>query len=189
VTGSPSEPYVDEFGAKWDSKIAFYGVGLKLTCPNGEYVSLLTGLGSQGMTYQVLPNVHPALPWPPYPNNIEYGERCGCDGCAGRLVGDTIAAILAEADEIQATMKVNQDTYPLRFLVSARDFIVREVQLTGYGIHHDPDTLTTPALARPGASSSATTHPSKTSNPSRYGRQWRSLGRSQSPIPRPWRGQ
>jgi hypothetical protein len=49
------EPYVDEFGDEWPSKVAYYGVGLKLACPTGELVSLLTGLGSQGMNIRCCP--------------------------------------------------------------------------------------------------------------------------------------
>jgi hypothetical protein len=136
VTGS--EPYIDEFGDKWDSKVAHFGVALKFECPNGKYVSTVTGLGSQGMSYQVLPTGHPPLPWPPDPHSTEYSERCRCDVCAGRLVGDTVAAIIAEADEIHATMKSNEDTYTLKFLESARELIFREAQLGGYGINHNP---------------------------------------------------
>ena len=30
-------------------------------------------------------------------SSADYGERCPCDVCFGRLVGDTVEAILAEA--------------------------------------------------------------------------------------------
>jgi hypothetical protein len=116
---------------------AYVGVGLKLDCPNGKYVSVITGMGSPNLHYQVLtraPDVHTPLAWPPIPGSADYGEQCPCDVCVGRLVGDTVAAIQAEANQIQGTMRVNQDTYQLRYLESARDVIVREAQLVGYGI-------------------------------------------------------
>jgi hypothetical protein len=94
-------------------------------------------MGSPSLTYQVVwkaPETHPPLPWPPLPDSDVYGERCPCDGCVGRLVGDTVSAIQAEALAMQATMKVNQDTYNLRYLESAHDVIVRQAQLRGYGI-------------------------------------------------------
>lgn len=122
---------------------AHFGVGLKLDCPNGKYVSFITGVGSPNLAYQVVshaPETHPPLPWPPVPDSVEYGERCPCGVCVGRLVGDTVAAIRSEADAIQGTMKVNEDTYQLRYLESARDFIVREAQLGGYGISRGYDT-------------------------------------------------
>lgn len=133
------------------SNTAHLGVGLKLDCPNGKYVSIVTGLGSPNLHYQVVtraPDVHPPLPWPPDPASAVYGERCPCAVCLGRLVGDTVAAIQVEADAQQNSMKVNQDTYQLRYLESARDAVVREAQLVGYGIqqgfdhHHRAEPFT-----------------------------------------------
>lgn len=130
---------------------AYVGVALKLDCPAGsDYVSFITGMGTPNLHYQVVttPDTHPPLPWPPDPDGDVYGERCPCEMCCGRLVGDTVAAIRAEAEAMASTMKVNQDTYQLRYLESARDAIVREAQLVGYGIqrgfdhHHRPDPLT-----------------------------------------------
>lgn len=130
---------------------AYLGVGLKCDCPNGKYVSFITGMNSPHLVYQVVtraPDVHPPLPWPPDPNSDVYGERCPCDVCVGRLVGDTVAAIRAEAEAIQGTTTVNQDTYQLRYLESARDVVVREAQRRGYGIlrgfdhHHNPHPST-----------------------------------------------
>jgi len=121
---------------------AYIGVGLKLDCPNGKYVSFITGMGSPSLTYQVVwraPDTHPPLPWPPLPGSDVYGERCPCEVCLGRLVGDTVAAIQAEALAMQSTTKVNQDTYNLRYLESERDAIIREAQLGGYGIIHGKD--------------------------------------------------
>jgi hypothetical protein len=118
-------------------KTDYVGVGLKLDCPNGNYVSFITGMGSRNLAYQVVfnaPDTHPPLPWPPDPDSTLYGERCPCEVCVGRLVGDTVAAIRAGANGIQGTMRVNEDTYNLRHLESARDVIVREAQLRGYGI-------------------------------------------------------
>jgi hypothetical protein len=115
---------------------AHVGVGLKLDCPNGKYVSFITGMGVPNLTYQVVINAqtHPPFPWPPDPDSAVYGERCPCDVCCGRLVGDTVDAIQAEALAVQSTMTVNDDTYMLRYLESARDVIVREAQLKGCGI-------------------------------------------------------
>jgi hypothetical protein len=137
-------PYVDEDGIEWESKISYVGVGLKLECPNGNYVSVIIGSAADGaaLRYQVLATRHPALRWPPHPDSTEYGERCPCDDCVGRLVGDTVAAIRAEANEIQATTKSHEDTYTLRFLEPARDVILREAQLKGCGIDFDPSTST-----------------------------------------------
>lgn len=107
-------------------------------------------MGTPNLHYQVVttPETHPPLPWPPDPGSDVYGERCPCEMCCGRLVGDTVAAIRAEAEAMASTMKVNQDTYQLRYLESARDAIVREAQLGGYGIsrgfdhHHNSHPLT-----------------------------------------------
>jgi hypothetical protein len=114
---------------------AHVGVGLKLDCPNGKYVSFITGMGIPNLTCQLVtnPQTHPPLPWPPDPDSAEYGERCPCDVCVGRLVGDTVEAILAEMYAVQTTMQVNEDTYMLRYLESARAVVVREAQLGGYG--------------------------------------------------------
>jgi hypothetical protein len=122
------------------SNTAHLGVGLKLDCPSGNYVSFITGLGSPNLHYQVVTTEsHPPLPWPPDPNNDVYGERCPCQVCVGRLVGDTVAAIQAEADAQESSLKVNEDTYWLRYLESARDVVVREAQLGGYGISRGVD--------------------------------------------------
>jgi hypothetical protein len=149
VTGSEPTPYVDEFGDKWETKVAHFRVGLKLECPNGKELSFVTGTGGQNLVYQILATGHAALPWPPDPASTEYGERCGCDECVGRLVGDTVDAIRAEANAIQATMKSNEDTYTLRYLESARDVILREVQLMGYGIHRDIPSSTDTYVGSP----------------------------------------
>lgn len=114
-------------------------------------MSFITGLGSPNLHYQVVtktPDVHPPLPWPPDPVSDVYGERCPCAVCVGRLVGDTVAAIQAEVAAQQGSMKVNEDTYWLRYLEAARDVVVRKAQLGGYGIirgfdhHHNPNPST-----------------------------------------------
>jgi hypothetical protein len=144
VTGSNPNPapYIDEDGFEWESKIAYVGVGLKLECPSGRYVSVIIGTGGPDLAYQVLATKHPQLPWPPLPDSTEYGERCPCDDCVGRLVGDAVADIRAEADAIQATTKSHVDTYTLRHLETARSVIRRKAQLKGYGIHLDTSTST-----------------------------------------------
>lgn len=100
-------------------------------------MSFVTGIGSPNLTYQVVRTPSPSFPWPPDPNSTEYGERCPCEHCVGRLVGDTVDAIRNEADQIQLTMRSNEDTHQLRYLESARGVIFREAQLLGYGFRRD----------------------------------------------------
>ena len=121
------------------------GAALKLACPasvGGRVVSILYRTGGGGIQYQVAGSGIPGLPWPPDPAWTEYGERCQCETCGGRLVGATVDELYAVVNGIHAGTAVNWDTYFLRYLESARDVIVREAQSLRYGIHRDISTFT-----------------------------------------------
>lgn len=132
-------PFVDEFGTAWEREVAYVGGLLKLQCPapvGGQVVSTLIRVGSGNIEYQVAGSGAPPLTWPPDPTWIEYGGRCRCETCAGRLVGATVDELRAEIDAMNAVVTSNVDTYlDLRYLESARDLIVREAQNLHYGIH------------------------------------------------------
>jgi hypothetical protein len=84
----------------------------------------------------------PALPWPPDETLADYGERCACDTCEGRLVGATVDELRAYVDKMDSDYLTNEDTYFLRYLETARDLVVREAQLHRYGIYRDISTGT-----------------------------------------------
>jgi hypothetical protein len=137
--------YIDEDGTRWEREVTYVGAGLKLACPapiGGRTVSVLIRGGGDEITYQVSEGA-PRLPWPPDPTWTEYGERCGCETCAGRLVGATVDELRAEVDAITADPGALEDTYlRLRYLESARDIIVREAQNLRYGIQRGISTFT-----------------------------------------------
>lgn len=130
--------YVDEFGTEWEREVAYVGALLKLQCPapvEGQVVSLLIRVGSGNIEYQVAGSGASPLRWPPDPTWTEYGERCHCGTCAGRLVGASIDELRADMVAMNAVVTSNEDTYrKLRYLESARDVVVREAQNLRYGI-------------------------------------------------------
>jgi hypothetical protein len=122
----------------------FVGAGLKLRCPagvGGSIVSLLLRTGGDEIRYVASADA-PSLPWPPDPTLTEYGERCGCQTCEGRLVGATIDELRAKVDDMDSDYVMNEDTYFLRYLETARDVVVREAQNHRYGIQRDISTFT-----------------------------------------------
>jgi hypothetical protein len=128
-----------------EREVAYMGAALKLACPasvGGRVVSTLYRTGGGGIQYQVEGSGAPGLPWPPDPTWTEYGERCRCETCAGRLVGAAVDELHAVMNGIHGDTAVNWDTYFLRYLESARDAIVREAQGLRYGIHRDISTFT-----------------------------------------------
>ena len=115
---------------------AYVGAGLKLQCPagiGGSVVSLLLRSGGDEIRY-VASNGAPALPWPPDPTSTEYGERCQCQTCEGRLVGATVEELRAKVNDMDSDYATNEDTFFLRYLETARDAVVREAQNHRYGI-------------------------------------------------------
>jgi hypothetical protein len=127
-----------------DRGTAYAGAGLKLQCPapiGGRVVSLLLRAGGNAITYVVSQGV-PGLPWPPDPTAVEYGERCQCATCEGRLVGATVEELRAKVDDMDSDYTTNEDTFFLRYLESARDVVVREAQNHRLGIHRDVSTST-----------------------------------------------
>ena len=123
-----------------DERVAYVGIKLKLACPapvNGRIVSTLIRVGDE-INYQVEGSGVPELPWPPDPASADYGERCSCETCEGRLVGAPVEELRDVISDIHGDYAVNQDTYFLRYLESARDLIVREVQMQRYTIQRDP---------------------------------------------------
>ena len=113
----------DEFAG-----VAYFGAGLKLACPapiGGRVVSLLIRRGGDEITYQASAGA-PGLPWPPDPTWTEYGERCQCQTCEGRLVGATVEELREKIDDMDSDYTVNEDTFFLHYLESARDVVVRK---------------------------------------------------------------
>ncbi|WAJ43124.1 hypothetical protein OK015_18055 [Mycobacterium sp. Aquia_216] len=127
-----------------DRGTSYVGAGLKLECPapiGGRTVSLL--LRTSGDEIRYVPSQGaPGVPWPPDPTQMDYGERCGCDTCEGRLVGATVEELRAYVDRMDSDYLMNEDTYFLRYLETARDLVVREAQLHRYGIYRDISTRT-----------------------------------------------
>lgn len=125
--------------------VAYVGIRLTLVCPapvGGRTVSTLIRVG-EDINYQVEGSGVPEQPWPPDPPAVDYGERCSCPTCEGRLVGAPIEELRDVISALQADLAVNQDTYlDLRYIESARDFIIREVQRQRYTIQRDLPTFT-----------------------------------------------
>jgi hypothetical protein len=123
--------------------VAYAGAGLKLACPatiGGRVVSVLIRAGGDEITYQASAGA-PGLPWPPDPTWTEYGERCQCQTCEGRLVGATVEELREKINDMDSDYKVNEDTFFLHYLESARDVVVREAQVLRYGIQGDISTF------------------------------------------------
>jgi hypothetical protein len=76
----------------------------------------------------------PALPWPPDPAWTEYGTRCQCQTCEGRVVCATVEELRAKVDDMDGDNATNKDTFLLRYLESARDAVVREAQNHRYAM-------------------------------------------------------
>jgi hypothetical protein len=87
-----------------DRGTSYVGAGLKLQCPapiGGRTVSLLLRTSGHEIRY-VASQGAPALPWPPDETLADYGERCGCDTCEGRLVGATVDELRAYVDKMDS---------------------------------------------------------------------------------------
>lgn len=96
-----------------DERVAYVGIKLKLACPapvNGRIVSTLIRVGDE-INYQVEGSGVPELPWPPDPASANYGERCSCETCEGRLVGAPVEELRDVISDIHGDYAVNQDTY------------------------------------------------------------------------------
>lgn len=96
------------------------GAVLKLACPGpeGRIVSHLIRTGGPSIRYSVPgPDIR-ERPWPPDPTSADYGERCACDECHGRLVGATVDELEYQVNKLHSAPTANEDTYPLRFLQS-----------------------------------------------------------------------
>ena len=135
-------PFIDEFGDEWERETEHVGAWLKLSCPAGTVVSYLIQSGGGDITYRVEGSGGLQLPWPPDPTDNHYGERCPCHECLGRLVGATVDELQAEVNAIHNAPTVNEDTYVLRYLESARDMIEREAQNERYAFQRHIPTLT-----------------------------------------------
>jgi hypothetical protein len=128
-----------------DRGVDYVGAGLKLACPaaiGGSVVSLLLRTTRGDEIRYVASAGAPALPWPPDPTWTEYGERCQCQTCEGRLVGATVAELRAKVDDMDTDYATNEDTFFLHYLESARDAVVREAQNHRYGIQRDISSST-----------------------------------------------
>ena len=79
--------YVDDEGVEWEREVTHIGAVLKLACPEGKYVSHLFRTASGNIRYLLPGSGNRQLPWPPDPTSTEYGERCRCEVCNGRMVG------------------------------------------------------------------------------------------------------
>ncbi|MGH3635673.1 MAG: hypothetical protein ACRDTS_16615 [Mycobacterium sp.] len=107
--------FVDEFGDEWESEVAYIGAAVKLDCPAGKPVGQLVRTGGPAITYRLL-GWDRSRPWPPDPTSVNYAERCPCEVCGNRLVGETIDKLAQEVNEIHATTRSHIDTYVLRYL-------------------------------------------------------------------------
>lgn len=136
-------PFTDELGDEWKREVEYVGAHLKLSCPDGTIVSILSRDGGGGpIRYHVARSSCPDLYWPPDPTNTHYGERCPCERCVERLVGATVDELRAEVNALHDAVAENRDTYFLRYLESARDVIEREAQSRRCAFHRDASAFT-----------------------------------------------
>ena len=108
--------YVDEFGYEWESEHSYLGAAVKLDCPAGQPISQLMRTATRPNITYLRPGWVSSRQWPPDATSVNYGEKCNCEECGGRLVGETVAKLKQQVDEIHATTKVHIDTYQLRYL-------------------------------------------------------------------------
>jgi hypothetical protein len=108
--------FVDEFGGEWEHESSYLGAALKLDCPAGKPLGqLVRTQSSPSITYRLM-GWGSSRPWPPDPTAVNYAERCVCAECGSRLVGETVAELTKEVNEIHATTRSLEDTFRLRYL-------------------------------------------------------------------------
>lgn len=108
--------YVDDEGVEWEREVTHIGAVLKLACPEGKYVSHLFRTGGGNIRYLLPGSGNRQLPWPPDPTSTDYGERCPCEICNGRMVGAKVDDLRQAVNELDAAVTANEDTYFLDYL-------------------------------------------------------------------------
>ncbi len=108
--------YVDDEGVEWEREVTHIGAVLKLACPEGKYVSLLIRTAGGNIRYLLPGPGNRQLPWPPDSTSTEYGERCPCAVCNGRMVGARIDELRHALNGLHDAPTANEDTYFLDYL-------------------------------------------------------------------------
>jgi hypothetical protein len=129
--------YADEFGTVWECKFTHIGPALKLACPGeGRVVSVLFRTSCDTIRYSIPGTGISLHPWPP-DISANYGERCPCDECLGRLVGASVDGLTDQMILLIDVTTAHEDTYFLSYLESARSAIELAAGGRGYQSYHD----------------------------------------------------
>jgi hypothetical protein len=134
--------YSDEFGTVWERKVTHIGPALKLACPGqGRVVSVLFRTSCDTIRYSIPGTGISQHPWPP-DTSANYGERCPCGECLGRLVGASVDGLTAQVILLIDVTRAHEDTYFLGYLESARSAIEPEAAGRGYQKRRDSSSGT-----------------------------------------------